>query len=178
MPRKIEISHKTIVFTVVFLGLVWFLYLIRDVLFQVFLALVIMSILNPMVTKLHRWKIPRAASVLIVYITLFVVIGVLIARMTPLLVEQTTSFANNITGLIESSPLPGEITEQVTNELASQLGSVPASLVRFGVSVFSNLLAVFTVLFFALYFLLARENLDENLGQLLRNEGPRALFFA
>jgi len=173
MPQKIEISHKTIVFTVVFLGLVWFLYVIREIIFQIFLALVIMSILNPPVTRLQRLKVPRAVSVLIVYVLVFVLLGFSIAQMAPILADQTARFATSINEFVRDAPLPGPITEQITGEIATLIGTIPSQLVKIGVSVFSNLIAVLTVLFLALYFLLARNKLDSHLGELIRDEAKQ-----
>ncbi len=65
MPRKIEISHRTIIFTILFLILLLFLYSIRDLIFEIFLALLIMAILNPIVKKLSKYKIPQGVSVFI-----------------------------------------------------------------------------------------------------------------
>ena len=64
-PKKIEISHRTIIFAVIFLISLWFLYFIRDLLLQLFLALLIMAILNPLVSRLSDYRIPRAFSVLV-----------------------------------------------------------------------------------------------------------------
>jgi predicted PurR-regulated permease PerM len=162
-PEKIEISHRTIVFTVVFLASLWFLYFIRDVILQVFLALVIMTILNPVVTKLHRKKVPRAASVMVVYVTVFAILGFLIAQVTPLLIEQTTNFASSVNTRLAELNLPGPITEQITQQTATQVGKLPSQLIVIGASIFTNIFSVFTVLIFALYFLLSREDLDKHL---------------
>ncbi len=167
--EKIEISTKTIVFTVLLLGSIWFLYYIRTVIFQVFLALVIMTILNPWVTRLHKRKIPRAVSVMVVYIVVFSGLGLLIAQIAPLLIEQTTTFATSVNSRLAELHLPGPITEQITREVAVQVGKLPSQLIVIGASVFTNIFSVFTVLVFALYFLLAREDLHKHLVVLLKD---------
>lgn len=164
MPRKIEISHKTIIFSVIFLLFLWFLYLIRDIILEFFIALLIMTILNPLVAKLSRLKIPRAISVLLAYLIVFGLFGAAIAGIIPPLIEQTTSFANNLPGYLSNLQIGGIINRELTTELLSQLGSLPAQLVKIGLSFFSNLLAVLSVLIFAFYLLLARDRLDDQLG--------------
>lgn len=175
MPRKIEISHKTIVFAVLFLISLWFLYYIRDLILELFVALLIMTILNPLVTRFSKLKIPRAISVFIAYLVVFGVFGAALAGIIPPLVEQTTSFANNIPGYLSSLGIGGYINEQLTGELLSQLGSIPGQLVKVGLSVFSNVFAVITVLIFAFYLLLARDKLDDQLGFLFGEERKREL---
>jgi len=49
-----------------------------------------MTILNPLVTKLSRFKIPKALSILVSYVVVFGLIGVVLAGIIPPLIEQTT----------------------------------------------------------------------------------------
>lgn len=175
MPRKIEISHRTIIFAVLFLVFLWFLYFIKDLILQLFVALLLMAILNPLVSKLSKFRIPRAISVFIAYLVVFGVFGAALAGIIPPLIEQTTSFANNIPGYLSSLGVGGYINEQLTGELLSQLGSIPGQLVKVGLSVFSNVFAVITVLIFAFYLLLARDKLDDQLGFLFGEERKREL---
>jgi predicted PurR-regulated permease PerM len=171
MPRKIEISHRTIIFTILFLLGVWFLFYIRVIIIQVFVALLIMSILNPTVSKLQRWNIPKALSVLIVYLIVFVFISASIGLMVPALVNQTTSFGNNLPGYLDELKIPLFISDSFTKEVANQISRLPTYLVKISVSVFSNVFSVLTVLIFALYFLLARDKLDHQLSTLFHDDG-------
>ncbi|MEK7113016.1 MAG: AI-2E family transporter [Patescibacteria group bacterium] len=170
MPRKIEISHRTIIFAVFFLIFLWFLYYIRDLILELFVALLIMTILNPFVTRLSKLKIPRAISVFVAYLVVFGIFGAALAGIIPPLIEQTSSFANNLPRYLSSLGIGGYINEQLTGELLSQLGSIPGQLVKVGLSVFSNVFAVITVLIFAFYLLLARDKLDDQLGFLFGEE--------
>lgn len=165
--KKIEISHRSVIFTVAFLAFLWFMYYIRDVIMQIFVALLIMTILNPTVSRLHnRLKVPRVASVLIVYLFVFCFISFGMAVAIPPFAEQTTSFANNIPAYIDELSIPDYIANGLIQELSSLLGNLPSQIIRLSVSIFSNVLAVFSVFIFALYFLLARENLDGQMTQI------------
>lgn len=84
MPQKIEISHKTIIFTVLFLALLWFLYFIRDIILVFFIALLIMAVLNPLVSRLSKLKVPRGISVLLVYVLVLGLLSFLVASLVPL----------------------------------------------------------------------------------------------
>lgn len=163
MPRKIEISHRTIIFTVLFLMLLGFLYFIRDIIFQFFVALLIMAILNPFVTKLSKYKIPRAVSILVAYILTIGIVGVALAGVVPPLVDQTTSFVSGLPRYIENSGLSVIVAEQIENQLLTQLGNLPAQAAKTTISIFSNLLNIILVLAFAFYLLLLRGKQDTQL---------------
>jgi predicted PurR-regulated permease PerM len=175
MPRKIEISHRTIIFAVIFLISLWFLYFIKDILLELFLALFIMTILNPMVTKLSGWKVPRVLSVFISYLLVFGVFGAAIAGIIPALVEQTTSFANNLPDFMNKIGIGGLINDQVIGQLLSQLGSLPGQVVKVGFNIFSNVLGVLTVLVFAFYLLLSRQKLSDQLGSFFGEEKAKKI---
>lgn len=164
MPKKIEISHKTIIFAVLFLLSLWFVYLIRDIILQLFIALLMMAILNPLVSRLSKWRIPRGISVFLAYLLVFGAIGGVVAGIVPPLVSQTTSFANNLPKYLANVGINNVLSEEIVGQLISQLGGLPAQVVKVGVSVFSNVLDVLAVLMFAFYLLLVRKKLDDQLG--------------
>ena len=166
MPKKIEISHKTVIFTILFLIFLWFLFQIRDIILIFFLALLIMAILNPFVSRLSKYKIPRVLSILLVYILTFGIIGVTLASIIPPLIDQTTSFVNNLPKFIANLGLPSVIGGQIINELVSQIGALPGQVAKVTVSVFSNVIGVLTVFVFAFYMLLARDKSDKQLSSL------------
>ena len=49
MPRKIEISHKTIIFTVLVLLSLGLIFILRDLILELFVALLLMTILEQVV---------------------------------------------------------------------------------------------------------------------------------
>ncbi len=160
MPRKIEISHRTIIFTVLFLISLWTLYFIRDILLLLFVALLIMATLNPLVTRLAKLKIPRALSVLLAYLIVIALVAVAIGLLIPPLIDQTSNFANDILIYVEDYSSSSSLAGSFANEVVIQMASLPAKIGALIVSVFSNILAIFTVMVFAFYLLLARDSLD------------------
>lgn len=175
MPKKIEISYKTIVFAVLFILFVEFLYNIRDIILQLFVALLIMIVLNPTVTKLQRYKIPRALSVSIVYLALLALLVFSVATLIPALVDQTAKFASAIPRLLEELKIPIFVVDQVTREITSQIGGLPSQILRLSISVATNIISLLAVFIFALYFLLARNKLDEHLSSLVSREQAKKI---
>ena len=163
MVRKVEISYKTIIFTAIFIASLWFLYFIRDIVLQLFAALLLMTILNPIVKKLSKIKIPKTLSVLVSYILIFGVFGFAIGILLPPLVEQTTNLANNLPKYFQDSGITKYANGDVLKEIVSQLGSVPSQVIKAGFSFFTNILNILTVLIFAFYLLLVRDKFEKNL---------------
>lgn len=171
MPRKIEISHRTVVFTVLFLISLWFLYFIKDIIFTLFISLLLMTILNPFVKKLTKWRIPRSLSIFLVYLLIVGVVAGAVAVIAPPLVEQTTNFVDSVPVFLKNPNISRFINNQTFEQLFTQLGSVPGQVLKVGVSVFSDILAVISVLILTFYMLLYRDRLDDQLGVFFGDEG-------
>ncbi len=175
MPRKVEISHKTIVFAVLFLLSLGLIYFIRDIILELFVALLLMAILEPLVNLLTKIRIPRSISVLLSYVLVIGIFGGAIALIVPAVVEQTTSFANALPLYLSNIGITGEFGNQALKNLFSGTGNIPGEVFKFTFSIFSNLISVITVLVFAFYMLLSREKLEDSLGFFFGDEKKREL---
>ncbi|HSX48875.1 MAG TPA: AI-2E family transporter [Candidatus Saccharimonadales bacterium] len=167
MPRKIEISHKTIVFTFLLIAGIWFVWLIRDIVLLLFVALLIMVILNPLVKRLSVYRIPRAISVLIVYVLFFGLVVICVAELVPVLIEQTKTFSSVLPNYINNLHLSSAINEQISTQILSRLGDLPGSVLGVGIGIVSNIVTFLTVLVFAFYLLMARNKIDDQLSYFL-----------
>ncbi len=172
MPKKIEISHRTIIFTVLFVLLLWFVFQIRGILLMLFVSLILMSALNPAVDKLQKWRLPRGLAILITYLILWGAIGTMIASVVPPLVEQTRKFILLLPEAVGKIEFFSANQQILTNQLLARLGELPENLLKITVSLFGNLLAVLTTLVITFYLLLERRNLDKYLGVLLGADKP------
>jgi len=164
VPRKIEISHRTIIFTVTFLILLSFLYFIKDIILLIFVALLVMTILNPLVTKLSKFKIPKALSILVSYVVVFGLFGVVLAGVIPPLVEQTTNFVNGLPEYLENLGISSIVSQQIISQFLAGIGDFSTQVAKTTISIFSNILGILAVLFFAFYLLLSRDKLDDQLA--------------
>ena len=177
MPRKVEISHKTIIFTVLLLLSLGAVYVIRDIILQLFAALLLMTVLQPMVNLFVKIRLPRTVSVLLSYIVVFGVFGGVVALIIPALVDQTTSFVNALPLYFSNLGLSSYFSTDIAKELLNRLGSLPGEVFKFTISVFTNVVSVLTVLIFAFYMLLSRAKLEDQLGFLFGEEMKRKLGF-
>lgn len=172
MPTKVEISHRTIIFTLILLAAVWVVFQIRDVLYLLFISFILMSALRPIVDGMERIRVPRVVSILILYGLVFGGLGAGIASMIPTLSTQSAKLFNQLPDVL-SRVFP-YISSDI-QALLQQVAPVGENLVRVTLGVFSNMLAVVTVMTFTFYFLLERRHLQDFLVALLGNfTGERA----
>lgn len=176
MPTKIEISHRTIIFTVLLLIGIWFLYQIRQIILALFVSVILMSALNPTVDRLERLKIPRTLAIVIVYIFILGGFGVVLSFIIPALIDQTSFFVNRLVSFLKGFHFFGIKTDILASQVA-QLGTIPANLLKFLVSAFSNLLTLAALFVITFYLLLERKNLDRWLLTLFGDDKKRAKSF-
>src|SRR5687768_10135455 len=149
MPKTIEISHRTIIFTVLFIALLWLILQISSIILALFVAFLLMTALNPLVDRISRIGIPRSLSIVIVYIF---VLGLFIAGLTsvvPPLIDQTQNLVNSAPVLFDQLTvwlrgLGITVDRDLIAQQAAQLGTIPANLVSILISLFSNIIGVFT----------------------------------
>ena len=170
MPRKIEVSHRTIIFTVLFLISLWFLYQLRDIIFTLFIAFILMSALNPSIERLEKIKISRPLAIVFFYIAFFGLVSVVFAGVVPPLVDQTATLLESIPGYIEEINLPWVDKAAILTQL-SKLAAIPETLVKLTVNVFRNLMGIIFLALITYYFLMERKNLGKYLVVLFSGDG-------
>jgi len=165
---SVEISTKTIVFTLLLLIGIWLLYQIKDILFGFFIALILVGALNPTVTKLERKGFPRWLAILVIYIFLLSFLVGVLAGLVPPLIQQIRELGKSIPQLGEKLPfLPSDF---VVTQLKG-VGDVSSSVFRLTVSIFSNTLSLLAILVITFYALLEHKNLDKYLFDLFGQKG-------
>lgn len=172
MPKKIEISHRTIIFTVFFLIFLWLLYQIRQILIALFISVILMAALNPAVDRLARFRVPRFLAILLIYISIVGIFILSIAGVVPPLVDQTSTLISRLPEYTQSLGL-SIIDQKIITEQISQLGSIPANIVKLSVSIFSNLFTALVILVITFYLLTERRNLNKYLTILFGGDGEK-----
>jgi predicted PurR-regulated permease PerM len=168
LPQRIEITHQTIIFTTFFLIGLYLLYLIKDILVLLFVAILLAMALNPYVTKLEKLKIPRGISITLVYLIFY---GIIIAALASII----PPFATQIQSLITQTEIPKSLISSIKVDninlqdlqvIANQFSSVPKIL---GIifSAFSIALVILSISVLGFYLLIERRNLHKYLIGLL-----------
>lgn len=172
MPKKVEISHRTIVFTVFFLIFLCFLWQIKQIIIGLFVALILMAAINPAIDRMEKMKIPRVLGIILIYILILALVGLIIAGVIPPLVDQTSTLIANAPKFIEGLGIPN-IDQRIIESQIQQLGSIPANLVKVSVKILTNLVAIAALLVITFYLLLERKNLNRYLHILFGGDGER-----
>lgn len=157
---KVEISAKTIIFTIAFLLLLYFLWIVKDLIFSLFIAFILMSALRPPVFWLERHKVPHMAAALIVYLLFILFFIFLISLIIPPIVIEISNLITNLPTIIQR--LDPSIYKRLNFDTITQyIPSVTSNAFDIFKGVATNTFFVISTLFFGFYFLL-QENILKN----------------
>ena len=80
----------------------WLLYRFNQVVFILFIAIVMGTVIRPVVTWLHQRGLPRIVGVILIYILLLALLISFVLLLFPLIVEQGTTIAAAVPGYYQS----------------------------------------------------------------------------
>ncbi len=89
----LDISWATIVKIIVALGGLYLVFLVRDILIWFIFALIISILFNPAVNFFRKLKIPRVLACILVYLSIFVLLGLFIYLISPILFSELQKFS-------------------------------------------------------------------------------------
>ncbi|OGG21775.1 hypothetical protein A3D03_01355 [Candidatus Gottesmanbacteria bacterium RIFCSPHIGHO2_02_FULL_40_13] len=158
---KIEISYKTILFTIFFLILLWFLVYIKDILFILLISLIIMSACKPLVDKLEKSRLPRIVAILAIYILGLITIVYLGGTLLPPLITESINLGQSLPNYLEKV-IPFISVD--TQFISQQIAPIGENLLKVTLGIFSNLFHIFTIFVVSFYLLIEREQLENHLA--------------
>lgn len=153
--KKIEISQKTIIFTLLLLLSLWFIYQIRGIVVLFFIAFILMTAVNPLIKLAKKIKIPTIAVMLLIYFGLIALVSTVVASLVPALVKQT----KDITLMLPTYMHSLEVIFNAQfdpNVVGSYLNSVPSNLLKIAAGAFSNIINILALFFMSYYLVLER----------------------
>lgn len=166
---KVEISQKTIVFTVFFLLFLWVLFQIRSILVLVFISFILMTAVNPFVRWANKNKIPILPVIMLIYLAVIALFTLVIASLIPAFVDQSKALIQNIPAYI--SVIENSYNITVDPGIGNgYLASIPTNILKFAVGAFSNIINIMAVFFVTYYLILERPNLHKYLLKLFDNK--------
>lgn len=162
---KVEISPRTIVFTVGFLLLLWVTYQVRAIILLVFVSFILMTAVNPIVSLARRKKIPVLPVMFLIYVGVISLLSMVIASLVPAVLDQSKSLIHNMPSYISS--LQNTFNIKLDPGFGNDyLASIPSNLLRFAVGAFSNIIDVLAVFFISYYLTIERPSLHKYLVKL------------
>ncbi|OGE27200.1 hypothetical protein A3H81_03125 [Candidatus Daviesbacteria bacterium RIFCSPLOWO2_02_FULL_38_18] len=170
MIQKIDISHRTVIFIVSLILSLWMIYLIRDLLVILFVAVILMSALSPLVGFFVKLKFPKALGIAITYIVIIGLLTVLVASILQPLIEESTKLIvtlPSVAGQIFS------ITNIDKSVFQSGLTNLSKNVFSITLAVFDNLITIIFLLVLTFYLLLEREKLETRIASLFVGKEER-----
>lgn len=162
MPRKIDISHKTIIFITLFILGLWVLYLIMDILILLFVAIILTSALAPFVSFFVKNKLPKVLGIIIAYIIMLSVLGSIGVIIFNPLVDQSMNLVTTLPPLLAERFNITNIDQNIFNDFAGVSGNI----VSVSLIVFNNIITIILLLVLTFYLLLEREQLEQRVAAL------------
>ncbi|MFW5704191.1 MAG: AI-2E family transporter [Patescibacteria group bacterium] len=160
--KKIEISYRSIAFAILFPLALWFLWIIKELLFALLIALILMSALKPIAYLLEKRGLNRTASVFIVFFLFILFFAALVSIIIPPIVSETVAFVKNFPKIVEG--LPPDIQQYIdVGTLSQYVPTATNNVVSVVGSIFSNFIFVLSTLFFTLYFMLEKNLIEKAL---------------
>jgi predicted PurR-regulated permease PerM len=175
VPQKVEITYKTIIFTVLFLLSLALVWSIREIIILFFVSFVLMEALNPTVIKLEKLKIPRPLAIFIIYLVIIAVFTFTIAGVIPILVDQTSDLIRVLPSALEHFSFYGLSAIDISSQLKI-LETIPAEVAKTAVSLVSNIFSGLVLLVVTFYLLLERRHFDKYSLKITGGAKGQALF--
>jgi predicted PurR-regulated permease PerM len=170
---------RSVFLIVVGLLLAWFLYIERAILTPFVLAAIFAYIFNPLVNFFSRHlKLPRALSVLIIYVAIVAVVATVSLAFSSRIVEESMELKQEATAITRTAQhqintLPGWLSSAVNDTLKSfEKGTFISSpsVLSFVPKAFSRILSFIVFLFAAFYFLKEGRNMFDKSMHFVPNE--------
>ena len=129
-----RVVWATLVFVSVIFGF-WLLYRFNQVIFILFIAIVIGTVIRPAVAWLHQRGLPQIAGVILVYILLLILLAGFLLLLFPLIVEQSTTIAAALPGYYQSLRewmvnYPNQLIVRLSEFLPATLPSLKPGIVQ------------------------------------------------
>ena len=96
-----RVVWATLVLVSVIFGF-WLLYRFNQVVFILFIAIVIGTVIRPTVAWLYQRGLPRIAGVILIYLLLFILFVGFLLLLSPMIVEQSTTIAAAVPGYYQT----------------------------------------------------------------------------
>lgn len=157
--QRLEIGSNTIFRVILILLGLWFLFLVRDLIVMLIGSFIIAAAVEPVAKKLQAFKVPRALSVVVVYLLALCIVAFSIVLIAPALAQQTAQLAQTFPGVVESLEarlgLEGVIdVESLTPSIQTSLRQFSDNIANIGLNVFQQTRNIFSGIFTLLFVLI------------------------
>lgn len=163
---QISISPSIVIFTLAVIGALKFMASISNILLLLLLSFILMVALNPAVNRFQRYfKMPRAISMILVYVLFIIVIVSTTALVLPPLITEIIHFLKTINlPYLQEQFSKMEFSFSEIGNLANQFSSSVNFLISAVTGTFTGIFTFVTLLIMSFYMLLDRPNLHKKMA--------------
>jgi len=169
---QVGVSYRTVVYTILTLLSLWILFVVRDVIFLLMAAFVVMAGLRPFVDRIEKFKIPRSIAIVLTYVILASVIALIATLIIPPLVWQFQKMLEQLQEYILPL-LP--FLESSTGNLTDQIPKLSQNVLKITTGVFSTVIGFFTFGIITFYMLVERRHFKTFLDNLIGRKVERKI---
>ena len=169
---QVGVSYRTVVYTILTLLSLWILFVVRDVIFLLMAAFVVMAGLRPFVDRIEKFKIPRSIAIVLTYVILASVIALIATLIIPPLVWQFQKMLEQLQEYILPL-LP--FLESSTGNLTDQIPKLSQNVLKITTGVFSTVVGFFTFGIITFYMLVERRHFKTFLDNLIGRKVERKI---
>jgi len=153
-----EISVMSVVKVVALLFAFYVLYLVRDIVYLLIVVLIISTALEPLVARLATQKIPRALSIIVIYLFILIILSFLLYLIIPPMALQLKELALNVPyyskRLSDFTQNAGiQSLQNVLSQLSLTLSSYGGDAIGAVFSIFGGIFSAVTIFVLTFYFL-------------------------
>ena len=149
----VDISTNTFIKVVIFLLVLAFLYMVREAIVLIFIALVMGSALDPFVDWMQKHKIPRGVGLIFLYIILFAILSSSVILIIPPITTELKLIANDFphyySKVVEGFNYLTTNRSQidVADQMQGSIGALTSNLSQTASGIFSTVIDIFGGLF-------------------------------
>lgn len=161
----IDISTSTLVRAIALVLLVWFIFLLRDVVSVLLFSVVIASSIEPAAHWFARYKIPRLLGVLAIFVLAFALLGLVFYLVIPPLLGEVTDFIFQLPQYLNTQLEPksllsflpqlptgfSDILKDYLISIETSVSNSAGELFRTGAAVFGGALSFILIIVISFY---------------------------
>jgi predicted PurR-regulated permease PerM len=138
----VRITGRAAAYLIAAAVLAWLVIGFSEILFILFLAILLAIGIDPLVDRMERWRLPRSAAIFIIYLGILGVLLFAVALLVPVVVSESSQLADSLPRIAQQvADLPSHYkldlpgleqidTSDLGRRLGAEVGSIVASVPR------------------------------------------------
>ena len=158
--QLISIKTTTVLKILGILVALYVLFLVREILFALFVSLLLSSVIEPFATYFEKKHIPRVWAALLIYIGLLGIIGVSLAVLFPVIIRDVPQVTQQLQEYLQNSSLTSNLPflQNFSSNIIFTEARIQTLFVQVG-EIFGGIFSFLLVLIFTFYLVIQKDPL-------------------